>query len=204
MTINLHTEFEALRDTARSLDDLRIWLTQHPDVFTGIRQTMPYSDVDIELEVLFDDLAPSIQKNGTLPIKIRVLSSADWTLHSALASLLPYQPTIGPQLITHAYVVNLPLRDWPLASAFVAGVYFNENWHAITYEPTIAPLRACVGQHIPKHFPGMTLEKIDALYRADLLTTDEKNDSAIANVMTALFNTRHKLPQLSLPGDVTP
>lgn len=198
MPTDIAAAFAELKRTAQTLADFEQWLTEHPDVFAGEQRTLPTAGLTIELFVHSPSVLGMAEELDDILVQARVTCTQEASVHPVLDELVGHTKRgAHPVPVVVSYPLHLPLKDWPLATAFVASYFIDERGSYDT-RPYMQRLGARLDGHIRHHFPGMTLPKLVNFVEAGFIVNDEDDEDldhtspivlAVANLLFASRDT---------------
>lgn len=175
-TTDLAASYEDIKRHGRTLLDLEQWLLKHPEVFAGRCDTLPTTALAMEVRVRSTSLFSVAEETDALPVQVDVTFTMAAPVHSLLGELVEdTKRGVRTFPITVDYPLQLPLKDWPLATALLSSYFIAEGYLYDT-EPFIQRLGTKLNGHIAHHFPGMSLEKLASFMAADLIVTEDDDD----------------------------
>lgn len=190
-----------LRDRGQTLDDFKAWLYANPEALPGLARTFHHQNYEIGISYRPANVLPHLRYTETLQITVSVEYKLDFEVAPELEIYASAQGfNSSSDKLTRRYEFELPLKDWPLATAIVVAAHFEYS----NYQTASAQQGKQLDKLLDKHFPGMTLEKISQLHRADLLAINDEEDPGHASLIQLLFSTRNNNPGIGGPSDLTP
>lgn len=208
----LYQSFDNLRNTARSLEDMRVWFTQHPYSLLGDITPPPNSSVEVSLSIHepdrgrqtpLDNILSHVTQHGKLPlvVNISILQTDPKKLWERIENFKAGERLI---VLSAAEYLNLALNEWPLATALVTAKFVRHNvFKNITGWNYGRKLELLLDESITHHFPNMTMSKIRDLAANDLLITDTDGRVTSNELVTTLFRSREKLYNSEIPSDLS-
>lgn len=203
---SLEQSFEELRLHARTIRDIENWLKTHPDSFPGIRN-IPSENLDIRIGFEPNGLVYNLRDTGSVFLEIHLTFTFDTRPAQMLEKLKPEPSTESTIAVRNVHDLELPLADWPVATALATGLFFH-NLHYGTDSSWVQDVIAILDPQLQKHFPAYTLDKIGQLQKSELLVLDEDDLPHVDTIIHMLFDSRQAalgstLP-LNIPEDMTP
>lgn len=170
----LENAFTELKRTGKSLEDLRHWLSTHPEMFEGIRQTVPSEKLTVGVTMVDDTVCITLDEYDELHVEVSLTYNQKSHLNPLLASLIDgTAPTETPFAIN--YKLALPLKDWPLATAHAVARFVARNGLADD-RAFMQRVARKLNHHMASQFPGFTLEKLMTLKKSDMLVMTDHPD----------------------------
>lgn len=194
-------QFMCLKRNARNVRDIAHWMMQHPELFD---QTRRGTVTDVVIGVRAKSSREFVQlSNNSDNYELSMFHEQDpendLVLHVEVhRSRDNYVPDIFNALSSDVHPVNngspvdrrdipIALSDWSFLVAGCTGRYIrNEMWDsANAANPTLAEkVRVFLNNHLPRHFPGVSLESLQTLHSSGLITdflADEIKDLIFDN-----------------------
>lgn len=205
--LDLTTEsFKLLQQSATSVEDVRQWLSKHPQVLLGVDVGEFNAHVDISLTLDPNILAKSFNTeslSATLWAKFGASLRTPDLLKNALGLDLA---TAKPEF-TLANSLEFKLKDWHFATAILTSRYLsvqsarrsakraNANW--------VVEKERLLDAMLSIHFPGMTMATLFNFVQNDLLLFGTNSDGSRdhSQVIAHLYTARQQHTPVVLPQE---
>lgn len=192
---NLPESISELKRTARRHEDVSRWIGNNLEAF-GITPPVSNADTKISLNyVLADVLQSEYWEAPKIDCEVRITVRYSQPAPIASDDILGVR-NVKCSDITKSFDMEMKLAEWPfmtanLAMGFLTGVLFLAN-------DQLGKISDILHKYIPLHFPGATLESLQALDHADLLPKQIAGAGYDA-FLDLLYARRNKLPIIEMP-----
>lgn len=161
---NLVNSFNALKKTARSVDDIAMWFKQNLSIFPDLPEH-PARDVRVTVNDgttnYRGDPQPFISEQIDIYIKMYAPANSE-----LLTQVVGKKPKLEQHTCLYEKTVSLelPAHEWPYMMADALWDYHSGSGH-----PRYFPKKQALAAWLPQAIPGFSWEAYESLLAADLL-----------------------------------
>lgn len=198
--LTLEQSFEHLRANARSVPEVVDWFKARPEMLVG--DALKLVDGEMKVSHHFDiaDAVKTAYFMQKIVFDITLEMNTELVLHDIITKLCPDTFPLKTVGFKEKYTFELPLNEWPFATALVTGLYLRfPRFYA--HEPWALELEQTLTENLEHHFKQYSLARIRDLHTADLLPL--KDDALdIKALVMLLFESRNAGDAITLPCDM--
>lgn len=192
-------ELAQLRASARSLEDIELWLIERPEYFFGNAPLPPHARVLLKLHTDNMTILQSHTYKG-LRLKYACLADTDFTC-PLLQQIGVAQPKTSNVQYSNEGLLLLSLQEWPYATALVTGTYIENLLNGMLAE-AMPEVENYVDTHLAIHFPGFSVQRLLDWVAAGVIACFNDKYPSAKSLMSALFLSKNRDPSPELPDAV--
>lgn len=198
----LEVAFKEIQWQAECFDDLKHWFVAHIEVLTGGLSLPANANIDVDLTYFDTSCRAVVAATGALKVGVFIEATAPYKPHPLLEEQHGVS-TPGSDALVYKKDFNLllPLKDWPLATALTAGLYFVRPFdtYARRYE---AQYTDRLERALALHFAGHTLSSIRDILSSGIVPLNDQGHPSVESIAEILFLSRPKNMPLAPPRDL--